>query len=149
LAEVEIITVPFGLGEGHYRLWGRLDNSTGQDRTGWGISIDQHLTPEVTVFGRYGNGDVGGTRVHFFDAGLGFQAPFTFNPLDRWGIGYAQTEIVQRPTDLTAPNEKLIEGFYNLHLTDHLAVSMMLQYVMESGIGSNFFIPGLRMGVTF
>ena len=149
LAEVEVIAVPFGLGEGHYRLWGRLDNSTGQDRAGWGVSIDQHLTPEVTVFGRYGNGDVGGTRVHFFDAGFGFQSPFAFNPLDRWGIGYAQTEIVQRPTDLTAPNEKLVEGFYNLHLTDHLAVSMMLQYVVESGIGSNFFIPGLRMGVTF
>lgn len=149
LAEVEVIAVPFGLGEGHYRLWGRVDNSTGQDRTGWGISIDQHLTPEVTIFGRYGNGDVGGTRVHFFDGGFGFQAPFALNPLDRWGVGYAQTEVVQGPSDLTAPNEKLVEGFYNLHLTDHLAVSMMLQYVMESGIRSNFFIPGLRMGVTF
>jgi hypothetical protein len=143
LAEFEYIVVPFGLGEGHYRVWGRLDNSTGQDRTGWGISIDQHVTPEVTVFGRYGNGDVGGTRVHFFDAGLGFQAPFTFNPLDRWGLGYAQTELVQ------GPNEKLIEGFYNLHLTDHLALSVMLQYVMESAIQSNFLIPGVRMGVEF
>jgi hypothetical protein len=143
LAEFEYIAVPFGLGEGHYRIWGRLDNSTGVDRAGWGVSIDQHLTPEITLFGRYGNGDVGGTRVHFFDAGFGFQAPLTLNPLDHWGIGYAQTELVQ------GPNEKLIEGFYNLHLTDHLAVSAMLQYVVESAIRSNFFIPGLRMGVTF
>ena len=143
LAEVEYIAVPFGLGEGHYRLWGRLDNSTGQDRTGWGVSIDQHLTAEVSIFGRYGNGDVGGTRVHFFDAGFGFQAPFTINPLDHWGIGYAQTELVQ------GPNEKLIEGFYNLHLTDHLSVSAMLQYVIESGVKSDLLIPGLRMGVTF
>ena len=156
LGEVEVIVVPFGLGEGHYRLWGRMDNSTGQDRTGWGISIDQHLTPEVTIFGRYGNGDVGGTRVHFFDAGLGFQAPWAFNPLDRWGIGYAQTELVRLPDGgLEAeaveggPNEKLLEGYYNLHLTDHLAVSLMLQYVVESEFKSNFFIPGLRLGVTF
>ena len=143
LAEFEYIAVPFGIGEGHYRIWGRLDNSTGQDRTGWGISIDQHIGPEVSIFGRYGNGDVGGTRVHFFDGGLGFQAPFTFTPLDHWGIGYAQTELVQ------GPNEKLIEGFYNLHLTEHLAVSAMLQYVVESAVGSNFFMPGLRLGVTF
>jgi len=143
LAEFEYIMVPFGIGEGHYRIWGRLDNSTGQERTGWGISIDQHVSPEISIFGRYGNGDVGGTRVHFFDAGLGFQAPFTFTPLDRWGVGYAQTELVQ------GPNEKLIEGFYNLHLSDHLAVSAMLQYVVESAVGSNFIMPGLRLGVTF
>jgi carbohydrate-selective porin OprB len=101
------------------------------------------LTRKSRCFGRYGNGDVGGTRVHFFDAGFGFQAPLTLNPLDHWGIGYAQTELVQ------GPNEKLIEGFYNLHLTDHLAVSAMLQYVVESAVRSNFLIPGLRMGVTF
>ena len=143
LAEFEYIAVPFGIGEGHYRIWGRMDNSTGQERTGWGISIDQHITPEISIFGRYGNGDVGGTRVHFFDAGVGLQAPLTFNPLDRWGIGYAQTELVQ------GPSEKLVEGFYNLHLTDHVAVSAMLQYVVESTVRSNFVVPGLRMGVTF
>jgi hypothetical protein len=93
LAEVEVIAVPFGLGEGHYGYGAGSITAHGQDRTGWGVSIDQHLTPEVTVFGRYGNGDVGGTRVHFFDAGFGFQAPFAFNPLDRWGIGYARPSL--------------------------------------------------------
>src|SRR5262245_26494887 len=123
MAEFEYIATPFGLPEGHYRIWGRLDNSTGQDRTGWGVSIDQKITPTATLFGRYGNGDVGGTRVHFFSGGVGFQAPFAINPLDAWGIGFAQTEIVN------GPNQKLAEAFYNLYLTDALRLSFMLQYI--------------------
>jgi len=148
LVEVEYTAVPFGLPEGHYRLWGRLDNVTGQDRTGWGISFDQKLNPEVTLFGRYGNGDVGGQRVHFFSGGFGFQAPWTFNPMDHWGIGFAQTELVETLAQ-PAATERLAEGFYNLHLTDHLALSLMLQYVLESDTHSAFFLPGMRLGVEF
>jgi hypothetical protein len=143
MAEAEYIATPFGLPEGHYRLWFRLDNSTAQDRTAWGISLDQKLTPTTTLFGRYGNGDVGGTRVHFFSGGLGFQAPFAFNPLDVWGIGYAQTEIVN------GPNQKLAEAFYNLFLTDALRLSFMVQYVKDSSVGATFWLPGTRFAVSF
>ena len=143
MAEFEYIATPFGLPEGHYRVWGRLDNSTGQDRTGWGVSVDQKLTPTTTLFGRYGNGDVGGTRVHFFSGGLGFQAPFALNPLDAWGIGYAQTEIVN------GPNQKLAEAFYNLYLTDALRLSFMMQYVYDNSVGATFWLPGTRFAVSF
>jgi hypothetical protein len=143
LAEVEYIATPFGLPEGHYRLWGRLDNSTGQDRTAWGVSVDQKITPTATLFGRYGNGDVGGTRVHFFSGGVGFQAPFAINPLDAWGIGYAQTEIVN------GPNQKLAEAFYNLYLTDALRLSFMVQYVHDTSVGGTFWLPGTRFAVSF
>src|SRR4029453_12977463 len=50
---------PFGLGEGNYRVWYRI-NSTGKDAVGRkhlagaGISFDQRLSPTVTLFGRYG-----------------------------------------------------------------------------------------------
>ena len=143
MAELEYIATPFGLPEGHYRVWGRLDNSTGQDRTGWGVSIDQKITPTTTLFGRYGNGDVGGTQVHFFSGGVGFQAPFAFNPLDAWGIGYAQTEIVN------GPNQKLAEAFYNLYLTDALRLSFMMQYVKDTSIGATYLLPGTRFAVSF
>jgi Carbohydrate-selective porin, OprB family len=143
MAEFEYIATPFGLPEGHYRIWGRLDNSTGQDRTGWGVSIDQKITPTATLFGRYGNGDVGGTRVHFFSGGVGFQAPFAINPLDAWGIGYAQTEIVN------GPNQKLAEAFYNLYLTDALRLSFMLQYVHDTSVGATYILPGTRFAVSF
>ena len=143
LAEFEYIATPFGLPEGHYRVWGRLDNSTGQDRTAWGVSVDQKITPTATVFGRYGNGDVGGTRVHFFSGGIGFQSPFAINPLDAWGIGYAQTEIVD------GPNQKLAEAFYNLYLTDALRLSFMLQYVYDTSVGATYVLPGTRFAVSF
>lgn len=143
LAEAEYVAVPFGLPEGHYRVWFRSDNSTGQDRTGYGISLDQKFTPQITLFGRYGNGDVRGQRVHFFSGGLGFKAPLAVNPLDFWGIGYARTEFVG------GADEKLVEGFYNLSLSDRLRLSFMLQYVREGGIGSDFWLPGTRLAVVF
>ena len=144
LAEIEYVGTPFTLPEGRYRFWFRVDNSTGSNQTGLGVSIDQKLTPAITLFGRYGSGFVGGVgRLHFYSGGLGFQSPMTFNPLDRWGIGYAQTEIV------SGSNEKLAEGFYNLHLTEHLSLSFLLQYVLESQTREHYLLPGMRMGVGF
>ena len=150
LAEAEYLATPFGLPEGHYRLWGRLDNSAGSDKFGWGVSIDQKINPTMTLFGRYGSGYLGSffdiygrADTRFFSGGVGFQAPFALNPLDQWGIGYAQTEI------RGGPREKVAEGFYNLHLTEHLQLSAMLQYVLESNIAAQYFIAGTRMKVAF
>lgn len=145
LAEVEYLARPFSLPEGHYRLWGRRDNSTGENKTGFGVSIDQKINSTTTLFGRYGNGYVGsiGGKMKFYSGGLAFQAPYTFNPLDTWGIGYAQTELF---TDAT---EKTAEAFYNLHMTDHLSLSFLLQYVMESQTQEKYLVPGLRMKVGF
>jgi hypothetical protein len=160
MAEVEYIAVPFGIGEGHYRLWGRLDNSTGHNNYAWGVSVDQKVAPTVTLFGRYGYGDVAPGvgddrdpetglldtrtfRVKFFSFGVGFQAPFSINPLDRWGVGFAQTEVKH------ADQEKIAEIFYNLHLTEHLEVSAMLQYAFEHGLDAKYLIPGTRIKVEF
>ena len=143
MAEFEYIATPFGLPEGHYRVWGRLDNSTSENRTAWGVSIDQKVTPTVTLFGRYGDGNVGEERIRHFSAGLGFQSPFAINPLDAWGIGYAQTEIKD------GPNQKLAEAFYNLYLTDALRLSVMLQYVYDNSVGATYVLPGTRFVVEF
>lgn len=145
LAEVEYLARPFSLPEGHYRLWTRRDNSTGTSRTGYGLSLDQKLTPAVTLFGRYGNGYVGsvGDRMKFYSGGMAFQTPYTFNPLDMWGVGYAQTNLA------AGSNEKLTEAFYNLRMTDHMALSFLLQYVMESKARENYLVPGMRLKVSF
>src|SRR5262249_23602270 len=135
-----------GIGEGHYRLWGRLDNSARDTNFAYGVSVDQKISPTVTLFGRYGYGDTSPGvpldktrfRVQFFSFGVGFQAPFSFNPLDKWGIGFAQTDV--KHTD----QEKIAEIFYNLHLTEHLELSAMLQYALEHGLASTYLIPGAR-----
>lgn len=151
MAEVEYIAVPFGIGEGHYRLWGRLDNSTGDNHYAWGVSADQKILPTVTLFGRYGRGDISPGvpldttvfQVEFFSFGAGFQSPFSVNPLDKWGIGFAQTEVKH------IDHEKIAEIFYNLHLTEHLEVSAMLQYAFEHGLDAKYLIPGTRIKVEF
>lgn len=146
LGEGEGVIRPFGLGEGRYRLWGRMDNSLGDTQAGWGVSIDQRVTPTVTLFGRYGNGYVSAiaSRMRFYSGGFGFNAPYTFNPLDSWGIGFAQTEITN------GPHESLAEGYYNVHLTEHLAFSFMLQYVLDTTVVErSYILPGMRMKVEF
>lgn len=147
LAEVEYHGTPFRWPEGHYRLWVRSDNTTGTHETGSGISFDQKLSQAVSLFGRYGKGFVGsvGADMRFRSLGVGFQAPLTFNPLDMWGVGLAQTNVEN------GPEEKLAEGFYNFRLTEHLSLSALLQYVLESQdvTRQGYLLPGVRMEVGF
>lgn len=148
LGEVEYLARPFALPEGHYRLWARNDNSTGGGRTGWGLSIDQKIAPAVTLFGRYGRGFVGAVdgRMRFVSAGVGFQAPLTFYPNDRWGLGYADTKILTGPN---ADSERVAEGFYNFNLTGSLSLSVLLQYLNKRVTGENYLLPGVRMQLGF
>jgi len=146
LAEFEYIAQLGGLGEGHYRIWGRSDNSGGIGyRDAYGISIDQKVSAAITLFARYGNGEVGDIpgKESFYSAGVQFGAPRSFHPNDFWGIGIAHTDFEQ------GPSEKLAEGYYNLHITDHLRASFMLQYVYESSNGAGYFLPGARVQVVF
>ena len=148
LGEVEYLARPFTLPEGHYRLWTRGDNSTGTSHTGYGISADQKISPSVTLFGRYGHGFVGAVdgSMRFVSGGVGFQAPLTINPLDSWGIGYADTRILSGPNQ---DSERVAEGFYNFRLTGSLSVSGLLQYLSKPVSGDKYLLPGVRMQVAF
>lgn len=144
LAEVDYLMRPFGLPEGNYRVFVRTDNSTGRQRTAWGVSLDQKLNPFVTAFGRYGDGKVGPDKIKFYSAGLQFTQGIVFNPDDNWGIGYAHTDFAGRDEDLA-------EIYYNLHLTERLRFSPHLQYVHE-GDGADtraFILPGVRLQAAF
>src|SRR5262249_42162057 len=88
-AEFEYIA-HFGPGEGHYRIWGRSDNSGGLGyRDGYGLSIDQKVAQSITLFARYGNGEVGDIpgKEYFYSGGVQFGAPHTIHPEDFWGVG--------------------------------------------------------------
>jgi hypothetical protein len=111
-----------------------------------GISLDQKLTPIVTAFGRYGTQTLPGDRDHYWSAGLGFATGFVLNPLDSWGIGYAQMDLA------SGENEKLTEGYYNFQLTDRLRLSFTLQHVLDApGDSSKFgyLLPGIRLQAAF
>src|SRR6185436_14294244 len=54
LAEVGYTMTPFSLPEGHYRLWFRANNGDVESKRAVGFTLDQKLTPVVSVFARYG-----------------------------------------------------------------------------------------------
>ena len=147
LSEVGYTFTPFSLPEGSYRLWFRTDNTSPGTRKGVGFSIDQKLTSAVGLFGRYGTQDLEDDgRDHYWSAGVGFQNGLNFNPQDTWGIGYAHMEME------TGYREKLVEGYYNLLLTDRLRLSFHLSHVLDTpAVGEKFgyLLPGVRLQAAF
>jgi hypothetical protein len=147
LSEVGYTSTPFTLPEGTYRLWFRTDNSSDDIRKGVGISVDQKLTNSIGVFARYGTQDLADDgRDHYWSAGVGFQNGFIFNPQDTWGVGYSQMSLQ------SGDREKLVEGYYNLLLTDRLRLSFHLTHALETPAGADKFgylLPGVRLQAAF
>jgi carbohydrate-selective porin OprB len=147
LAEVGQLWNPFHIGEGNYRAWYRKDNSSGMDREAYGVSIDQRVSPVITLFGRYGSADAETTEDdEFFSAGLQFRNGLTFNPDDVWGIGYTRTELG------AGDEEDLFEAYYNIAVTEKLALSFHLTHVTEEPVGSekvSYLVPGVRLQASF
>ncbi|HME98700.1 MAG TPA: carboxypeptidase regulatory-like domain-containing protein, partial [Terriglobia bacterium] len=151
LAEVGYFLNPFGLGEGNYRVWYRV-NSTGKDaegplhRAGAGISFDQRLSPTVTLFGRYGAAQNQDKRDRFYSGGFQFRNHLVFNPGDYWAVGYSQSQLVD------ARREHLTEGYYNFQLTERLKLSLHLTHVLEmrpDAPKQGFLVPGIRLAAAF
>jgi hypothetical protein len=146
LVELDYVARPPGLSEGNYRVWFRNDNSIDRNRSGVGVSVDQKITPIFGLFGRYGTAEAVSGRDHFYSAGFQIQNGFVLNPLDFWGVGYAQTDLE------TGDHEKLAEGYYNFQVSEKLRLSLHLQHVFESSAGTTsvgFLVPALRLQARF
>jgi hypothetical protein len=147
LAEVGYLMTPFSLGEGNYRAWYRTDNSSGIYRTAHGVSFDQKLASQITLFGRYGSAQADVKRDYFYSGGLQFSNGLGFYPGDAWGLGYAHLDLI------TGEKERLTEGYYNLALTERLRLSFHGQHVLETQPGVpnklGFFVSGVRLQASF
>lgn len=155
LAEVGYLATPLGLPEGNYRVWYRATNTAGTGSTAYGFSVDQKISPIITLFGRFGDGRLpaeleGATSFslghHFYSTGVQFQNGWVFNPWDNWGIGYAQTELADES------RERLTEGYYNFRLTERLRLSFHLQHIFESRPDApsfGYLVPGVRLQAAF
>jgi hypothetical protein len=148
LSEVGYTFTPFALPEGTYRIWFRTDNTaTDEIRKGVGLSFDQRLTPFVGLFARYGTQDVDfGDRDQFYSAGVGFSRGLVFNPEDSWGVGWGRMNLA------SGEREDLVEGYYNLLLTQRLRLSFHLTHVLdrpESETRFGYLLPGVRFQAAF
>jgi len=147
LAEVGKLWNPFHLGEGSYRAWYRQDNSSGTNRNAYGVSIDQRVSPVITLFARYGSADSDVmSDDKFYSAGMQFQDHLVFNPDDVWGLGFARTELG------SGDKEDLVEAYYNIAMTEKLALAFHLAHVTEKPLGSekvSYLLPGVRLQASF
>jgi len=146
LAEVGYLARPFSLPEGNYRLWYRRDNSSERTRDGFGVSLDQKLNPNLTLFARYGSADADVGHDRFYSGGVEFRNGAVLNPLDAWGLGYSYLDLG------SGDNEHLQEAFYNFHLAERLRLSLHLQHVTEERAGGDeesYLLPGLRLQAAF
>jgi hypothetical protein len=146
MVEADYLARPPGLSEGNYRLWFRNDNSTGSSRQAWGLSLDQKLTNQFGLFGRYGRADADVDKDNFWSLGFQVQNGLVFNPLDFWGVGYSQTSLG------SGDNEKQVEGFYNFQISEKLRLSLHVQHYFERQAGTpdyGFLIPGVRLQARF
>jgi hypothetical protein len=148
LSELGYTFTPFSLPEGTYRFWFRTDNSEANaNRKGYGLSVDQKLSPIVGVFARYGTQQTPlPDRDHFYSAGLSFQNGLVFNPRDAWGVGYARMDLT------SGEKEDLVEGYYNFRLTERLRLSFHLTSVLDrpdSETKFGYLLPGIRFQAAF
>ena len=110
------------------------------------MSLDQKLSPQVTLFGRYGAADADVKRDNFYSGGVQFAQGLGFFPGDRWGVGYAQTDL------RVGGKERLVEGYYNFNLTERLNLSFHVQHFYElqgEGVNLGFLVPGVRLQASF
>ena len=114
-------------------------------RKGFGLSFDQKLSPAVGLFARYGQPETDLGHDRFYSAGVSFQNGFIFNPEDTWGVGYANMTLA------SGEKEHLIEGYYNLLLTEKLRLSFHLTSARYAGGGDRFgyIFPGIRFQAAF
>jgi hypothetical protein len=148
LSEVGYTFTPFALPEGAYRVWFRTDNTAEDDiRKGAGLSFDQKLTAAVGLFARYGTQEVDlGDRDHFYSAGFGLSRGLVFNPEDTWGVGWGRMELA------SGEREDLVEGYYNMLLTQRLRLSFHLTRVLDrpdSETRFGYLLPGVRFQASF
>ena len=112
-----------------------------------GISLDQRIIPTLTVFARVGSAEVEDGHDRFYSVGMQIQNGWVFNPLDTWGIGYAQID------PHAGRREKLVEGYYNFRLTERLRLSVNLQRVVDTAEGDQarfgYLLPGVRLQASF
>ena len=163
LAEVGYFLNPFHLGEGNYRFWYRVNNSSNstaqggaaatiaaRHRTAFGTSFDQRLSPTVTLAGRFGTAqqaDGASRRDLFYSGAMQFRNHLVLNPADYWAFGYSQTDL--RAGD----KEQLMEGYYNFQIAEKFKLSFHLAHVLERKVGATsklgFLVPGIRLQASF
>ena len=150
IGQLEFGTKLFGGLDGTYRVYawrnGRFEGYNGSTgtTTGWGASIDQRVTDDLTLFGRYGQGTTGKTA---FDRTVTLGGELTGDAWGRGadGLGFAwgwlRSSSGFRQATAADPTlvgfaadgaEQVAELYYRWHVNDQLALTPDLQHIRRA-----------------
>jgi len=143
--------------EGNYRFYGSLDGSlpvvdgiksVNENAWGTGLSIDQQVTGQLTLFGRFGwhDEDAYLTR-SAWSTGFQYAGPIPQRKDDLVGFGYGQILI-----NSATAQEKLIEAYYKVKVNDQMAISPHFQYLINplaDKSADNVFVASVRAQLIF
>lgn len=143
--------------EGTYRFYGCLDGAlpvpegiktAKKNALGAGVSIDQQVTGQLTLFGRYGwHDDDAYVTQSAWSAGFQYMGLIPQRKDDLVGFGFGQIMV----NDVAA-QEKLLEAYYKVKVSDQMAISPHFQYLINP-LGDksvdNIFLASLRAQLIF
>jgi Carbohydrate-selective porin, OprB family len=141
---------------GNYRLYVDLDGALpdGTDKLvksnalGFGVSIDQQVTGNLTLFGRYGRREGSVYRKKSaWSAGFQYAGPIPSRSDDVLGFAFGQVQATGSPAE-----EKLAELYYKVKVNDHIDISPVAQYLINPDADrnlNNVAVLGLRTWIIF
>lgn len=112
---------------GTYRLTFWHTQTPDENGSGIAVSIDQHLTDNLVLFGRWGDADQDVSDFETFaSAGIGIVSPFGRKD-DMAAIGIAWAD----PGDDATGEETIIEAFYRYQLNDLMHLTPGIQAIID------------------
>lgn len=137
------------------------NDQTKRDDRGFYLGYDQmlwHESAEVQdgqglgLFSRYGWADDEVNVInHFWSLGVQYQGFFPGRDMDVMAVGFAEGLFSDRIT-LSGNHESVYEWYYNLYVTDWMAISPDVQYVVNPGgnpAARDAIVVGLRARLSF
>ncbi|MEK6739257.1 MAG: carbohydrate porin [Planctomycetota bacterium] len=111
--------------EGTYRLWGKINGDRNNNK-GFGVSIDQHISPKLVTFARYGINEMDGADIKSaWSAGLELRHPFLSRVNDSAAFAFGNTESVY------GSEEQMTEIHYRFAFNNHFAITPLFQAVFD------------------
>jgi carbohydrate-selective porin OprB len=147
--------VKFGELEGNCHVYGSMDGAlpdgsrklVQKDAYGFGVSIDQQLTDKLTLFGRYGQHDKSAYATSgAWSVGGQYSGLIPARKDDILGFAFGQISVSG------AAQEKLSEVYYKAKLSEQIAVTPLVQYLINpegNTSRENVTVLGLRTQIIF
>jgi carbohydrate-selective porin OprB len=115
---------------------------------GAGVSIDQQVTGQLTLFGRFGwhDEDVYQTQ-SAWSSGFQYAGLIPHRKDDLVGFGFGQILV-----NNASAQEKVLEAYYKIKISDQIAISPHFQYLINplaDKNADNVFVASLRGQLIF